>query len=80
MQTQHKRTAMCTQINTNKYIEHQPNNNKHDEKTCLRMHVYNRSQKRSLEGENEDPPSRECSSDEMCYTIKRQDEAINEQK
>ena len=43
---------MYTQIYANKFNEHQANNNKHKKKPCMRMHVYKRSQKTSLEGEN----------------------------
>ena len=60
---QYKRTAMYTLIHTNKYIEHQANNNNHEEKTCMRMHKYKRLQKTLLEGENKNLPPRERSLD-----------------
>ena len=42
------------------------------------MHICKRSQKSFLEVENKNLPSRERFLDLMCWTIKRQDEAIND--
>ena len=50
----------CTLINTSNT---KANNNKHEENTWMRMRIYKRSQKISLEGKNKNLPSRECSLD-----------------
>ena len=54
---------MYTQIHTNKYNKHQANKNKHEEKTCMTIHIYELLQKASLEVENKNFPSRERSLD-----------------
>ena len=54
MQEQRKRMAICIQVHTNKYIN--TNNNIHEANPCMRMHIYKRSQKTSVEGEKKNLP------------------------
>ena len=46
-------------VHTNKYIEHLNNNNKHRRNTCMTPPIDKRSQKTSLEAENENHTFRE---------------------